>query len=245
MHDRKHLEQVSALIVDDDELFRNGVKRVMRSMRGVSFSSVEEASTGAEGLLVFERHPAQVILLDYQMPGGTGTSWLDKFRALDEDVAVIMVTGRGDEAIAVEAMRSGASDYLVKGSFTGERLTQAIIAALDRRQMRQALDQQGRVLIEAERQRVMLESLGAACHHMGQPATIMMAYLELLKEGETDPERRQMINQCIDSANRMAEILHKLQTVTEYRTVPYVKGGAGEVSILDIGPFPSPHIHSD
>ena len=238
MADLEHLRNVSILIVDDDEFFRDGVKRLLHSMRGITFSRVEEAADGASGLRLFEEHPAQVVLLDYQMPGGSGTSWLEKFRARDEHTALIMVTGRGDESIAVEAMQQGASDYLVKGSFTADRLTQAITSALDRRRMRQQLDQQASDLIEAERQRVMLESLGAACHHMGQPATIMMAYLEMLREGETDPERRSMFEQCIQSARRMADILHQLQTVTEYRTVPYVKIGDREVSILDIGTVP-------
>lgn len=238
MPDMKHLQQVSALIVDDDALFRDGVKRLMHGMKGVSFTRVDEAENGEVALQALAQHPAELVLLDYQMPGGSGTAWLEKIRSLDEHTAIIMITGRGDEAIAVSAMQNGAADYLVKGSFTGDRLTQAIIHALDRRMMKQTLEHQREALLDAERQRVMLESLGAACHHMGQPATIMLAYLGLLREGEDEPEKRHMIEQCIQSANRMSDILHRLQTVTEYRTVPYIRSGATEVNILDIGDAP-------
>lgn len=77
-------------------------------------------------------------------------------------------------------------------------------------------------LLAAERQRVMIESLGAACHHLGQPATVITAYLDMIqREGGTE-ETSEMIAECRQAAISIAHILHRLQSVAEYRTVPYV-----------------------
>lgn len=77
---------------------------------------------------------------------------------------------------------------------------------------------------EAERQRVMLESIGAACHHLGQPATVLLASLGMMQKRESlfDFEMRSLLRQGIDSAEKLQSILHRLNTINEYRTVQYL-----------------------
>ncbi len=94
-------------------------------------------------------------------------------------------------------------------------------------------------LREAERQRVMLESLGAACHHLGQPATVLMANLGLLrmKIKNDDPLISEMIDSSLEAIRRLGDTLHKLNCVNEYRTTSYM-GDENDTSprsrILDI-----------
>jgi len=93
---------------------------------------------------------------------------------------------------------------------------------------------------EAERHRVMLESLGAACHHLGQPATVLMANLELIRRrlAEAEPSVRQLVDASVESVQKLGEILQKLQAVNAYQTTQYVEGerpdGAYESRILKI-----------
>jgi signal transduction histidine kinase len=86
------------------------------------------------------------------------------------------------------------------------------------------IEDQSRTLVEAERQRVMIESLGAACHHLAQPVTVMTAYLEMMKEKKKGlPEdTRTMVDKCQDAADAMGDILQRLREVAEYRTEAYV-----------------------
>ncbi len=94
-------------------------------------------------------------------------------------------------------------------------------------------------LRQSERHRVMLASVGAACHHLGQPATVILTNLELIKRlaGEGNEDLTEMIRSTNEAAEHLAEILHKLNTVEEYRTVQYLdseKADAAENAILDI-----------
>jgi PAS domain S-box-containing protein len=80
-------------------------------------------------------------------------------------------------------------------------------------------------LQEADRQRVMLESLGAACHHLGQPATVLLANLGILQKrwNADDPALKDLVTSSIEAAELLGAILHKLNTVNQYRTMPYLE----------------------
>ena len=83
-----------------------------------------------------------------------------------------------------------------------------------------------RAMRETERQRVMLESLGAACHHLGQPATILLANVGILKrklEGINDDVVVELVQSSHEAAETLGEILHKLLAVNTYKTVPYLE----------------------
>ncbi len=93
---------------------------------------------------------------------------------------------------------------------------------------------------EVERNRVMLETLGTACHHLGQPATLLMGNLSLLREKvqADDPLVRELLQSSADAIERLGDILHKLNQVNEYRTTTYMEHAGktlGETTnILDI-----------
>ncbi|MBI3596696.1 MAG: PAS domain S-box protein [Nitrospirae bacterium] len=81
------------------------------------------------------------VLLDYSLPGMTGLQVLEEILHRKHDVPVIMVTGRGDETIAVEAMKKGAYDYVVKKSGYEEILPAVVEKAVDRYCLRSRLAQ--------------------------------------------------------------------------------------------------------
>ncbi len=92
---------------------------------------------------------------------------------------------------------------------------------------------------EAERRRVMLESLGAACHHLGQPATVLLANLGIMKkklDTQAEPLVRELLDGSIRAMETLGEILHKLNAVEEYKTTKYLEGPDGTVQsrILEI-----------
>lgn len=89
------------------------------------------------------------------------------------------------------------------------------------REMQAALESQQRELLEAERHRVMINSLGAACHHIGQPATLLRAHLHFLKNQSTGAKEHAEIEECEKALDDIADVLDKLRRVSAYRTVPY------------------------
>lgn len=94
----------------------------------------------------------------------------------------------------------------------------------------------------AERQRVMVESLGTACHHLGQPATVLLASLELMSRMRSvDPGKSdELLSSSIEAAESMRRMLHDLNQMAEYRTKSYIEGrdefGYSNIRILDFKP---------
>lgn len=90
------------------------------------------------------------------------------------------------------------------------------------------IEAQSHALVQAEQQRVMIETLGAACHHLGQPATVIRVYLEMMQKKEASPEIQRMIEECQQAAESVSEILRRLQGVAKYQTEPYLPSRSGD-----------------
>lgn len=104
-------------------------------------------------------------------------------------------------------------------------LERIIKMAEDRIQM---LKKQHDVELEAERQRVMVESIGAMCHHLGQPAAAMSMCLYRLKNSPAPGEVPALLAECQDAFNAMSEILDKLRGIAHYCSEPYLGSSQGD-----------------
>jgi putative two-component system response regulator len=91
------------------------------------------------------------------------------------------------------------------------------------------IETQTDALLDAERQRVMIQSLGAACHHLGQPATVINTYLQIVLRMELPAAAHEMLAECRTATEAVAAILERLQNLTVYRTEPYASREAGEI----------------
>ncbi len=135
------------LVVDDEKIILDLTSMILRS-RGYHVLTAQGAR---EGLQVVERERPSVVLLDYMMPVMDGMTALRKIRQEFPDSYVIMFTGKGSEEIAVELMKAGASDYVLK-PFNNQDLVERIENVLRLRR----IELHNREL-EAERARLLQE----------------------------------------------------------------------------------------
>jgi two-component system response regulator RegA len=101
---------LTLLLVDDDEVLRERLGRALRE-RGFE---VTTASGGPEAIEIARRDAPEYAVVDLRMPGPSGIEVLDALRAIDPATRVLMLTGYGSIATAVEATRRGAVGYLSK-----------------------------------------------------------------------------------------------------------------------------------
>src|SRR5262245_25317775 len=98
------------LVIDDD---RSVVPLIRSACKQVDIE-VHAAETAEEGLKLLKSHPPKVLLLDVMLPGTAGLELFDRVRKIDERVPVIFMTASGESETAIEAMKMGALDYLMK-----------------------------------------------------------------------------------------------------------------------------------
>jgi PAS domain S-box-containing protein len=147
------------LIIDDCPEDRELYRRYLLRDQDYSYT-VLEASLGQDGLELWQQQQPDIILLDYRLPDLDGLEFLAQMQSSLQQpyLPVIMVTGQGNEAIAVQAMKAGAQDYLVKEQITPEGLHLAVSRAIETMQLRTQLQQQ----IERER---LVAQITRKIHH--------------------------------------------------------------------------------
>src|SRR5206468_1575826 len=108
--DREPTTAPSLLIVDDDEVFRTRLARAFAE-RGYE---VRAASGHAEALALARAESPEMAILDLRMPGPSGLELVRDLKALDPSTRILVLTGYGSIATAIDAMRIGATYYLPK-----------------------------------------------------------------------------------------------------------------------------------
>ncbi len=98
------------LYVEDDE----GLRRLFQKLLTRAGCEVSLAKNGQEGLTMLQAVTYDVLLIDQEMPGMTGLDVIRVLKDRGELLPTIMITGEGDERIAVEALKLGADDYVIK-----------------------------------------------------------------------------------------------------------------------------------
>lgn len=103
------------------------------------------------------------------------------------------------------------------------------------KKLRETIELQQQTLILAEQHRTMIQSLGAACHHIGQPASVLGMHLYLMKERAESDEARAEIDECMKDLELIGEVLGNLKNVGEYKTTAYIKNSTHlDRDIIDI-----------
>jgi PAS domain S-box-containing protein len=130
---------VHLLVVDDDDVDRERVLRLL-GRTALSFDAME-ASNSADALNLLREHEFDCVMLDNHLGDASGAALLPAIQqAARRACPVIMITGAGNESLAVHALQQGAADYLSKFNLDADVLGCAIHRALDTHRMRQELD---------------------------------------------------------------------------------------------------------
>jgi signal transduction histidine kinase len=150
-------EALRVLIVDDSPEDRELYRRLLLQDREHEYE-ILEAELGEDGLRLAREREPDCLLLDYRLPDVDGLEFLARVLA-ERTVAVIVLTGQGNEAIAVQAMKGGAQDYLLKGSITRQELQRAVQNAVEKVELRRKIERMYEELEEQVKQRTAELSL--------------------------------------------------------------------------------------
>ena len=141
--------KISVVIIDDDRNILELTSLIL-SKNGFQTYAVDRAQEGFE---LISRHSPELVLLDYMMPEMDGLSALQRIKGCFPDTYVVMLTGKGSEEVAVELMKNGASEYILK-PFNNRNLLERLENVLRIREIelhnRELQKQQVQLLCEIE-----------------------------------------------------------------------------------------------
>ncbi len=230
-------ETLEILIIDDDEVDRMAVRRLLKKA-GVQLE-VKEAGTCAEAITILKENTFDCVFLDYRLPDYNGLELVKQIQALEVRVPLIVLTGQGDEQVAVEIMKAGASDYLSKSWLSPERLWNVLRNAIrvyqaerEAGQAYQQLKESNELLRhqnqELERQRQKIECqnkklaevsrlksefLATMSHELRTPMNAIIGFSQLLLRQYPKPlapQQTDMVQRIFNNAQNLLTLLNEV-----------------------------------
>lgn len=206
-------QPMKILIVDD---FEPDIRFLTRMLNSTVCSSilasieVQSVQSIAAALSFYKTYNPDCILLDYNLPDMSGFDFVDTVRTSEDELtsAIVMMTGAGDENIAVQAMKLGVHDYLVKGQVTEEQLGWTIHSALERLRLHNQL---------ADKHEELELFANRASHDMVSPLTNLSLYVECLQEqfGDEIEDANDTFDSIISIVEHMTGLIDGLSTYSQ------------------------------
>jgi two-component system response regulator AtoC len=168
------------LICDDDKLFHATIKFHLRKTYKVT-----SAYHGDEALILIPKQCFQVVFLDIQMrTRNEGLDYIKKFREIDPDIAIIMVSGIQDFSIVKEALRLGADDYVIKGEEI-DNFSLALERVLEKKNLVRRAQLQDKEVSRSQNKNIMIGESPQIQMLRRQIAKAKSAQAHILISGET------------------------------------------------------------
>ena len=203
---------IRVLLVEDNAGDARLVREHLADAQGGQTFALETSPTLASASAAFERAAPDIVLLDLSLPDSFGLETLERWQQVAPGLPVIVLTGSDDEALAVNAVREGAQDYLVKGRIDGDVLAQAIRYAIERKRVQESLR-----LVNDELER-RVEERTAELRDSNTRLQSEIAERTLAQQRAADLlAREQEARRMVESANRskdefLAILSHELRT---------------------------------
>ena len=210
MVDMEHHSKIRVLVVEDDE---DDYILTTSLLSEIYYTGVapQWVRTYEEAIERIGSDDYDVCLLDYRLGPHDGLDVLREARERGVDAPLILLTGQGDIEVDLQAMKAGASDYLVKGQTTAADLERSIRYAIQQRQIareriRHVLEREARTQAEAAN-KAKDDFLAMVSHELRAPLNAMLGWVTILRNS---PDDRVIRERAIDAIERSARSQNKL-----------------------------------
>jgi len=198
---------LNILIADDDlgdrKLIRRALENAQLQCVCVETESIQDAIAACEKISF------DCVILDYRLPGQDGLVGVSALLERLPDLAIIMSTGQGDEMVATEAMKRGASDYLPKTHISSQSIGRSVINAVQKSQLKKKVAQQRKELEIFSRVLV---------HDLKAPLQSVQGFAALIEQRIAEGNLQQIASFCgflIKASKRMGALIDTLYAYTK------------------------------
>jgi signal transduction histidine kinase len=202
---------LQVLLVEDNA----GDVRLLREMfskeKPGSFELIH-LSRMSEAVIHLAKGQMDIVLLDMGLPDGHGLETVRRAHAAAPDVPLIVLTGLDDEALAAEAMKAGAQDYLIKGQIENRALPRALRHAIERHRMQTAADLDRKHQMEFKD-----EFLSHVSHELRSPLTAVYQFVTILLDrlvGDLNHEQNEYLEIVLRNVKQLQSMINDLLEVT-------------------------------
>ena len=203
-------DAVHVLLLEDNPADARLLAEMLRQHQGGTFivKHVTRVAELTPARVTNHSRAFDVVLVDLTLPDCTGLDTVTRVRAAFPDTAVVVLTGRQDEAAGLDALRAGVQDYLVKGEFDGRTAVRSIRYAIERQRAHQLGAAKDAAEAANRAKDLFLAMVG---HDLRAPLSAIRLSAELLRRQPLDwPEVRELAQQIVTCAAEQARLIDDL-----------------------------------
>jgi DNA-binding NarL/FixJ family response regulator len=221
---KKH---VVVLLVEDNVDFAKLVRIYLNRFEDAEIEVIWKEN-GNEGIEEAVRNPAvDVILMDYFLPGMNGLEITCTLKEKEVPIPVVFLTVNKDMNLAVEVMKLGVQDYLVKEEISTPILPRTIMAVVEKRKFQKEIAE---LEVRQKRLEAMQEMVVGITNEISTPLKNMKDIVEVLvKQGRTE-KRTKYLSIVQENVERIETKMEKLMNLKEDKTVQYIK----DIKMIDL-----------
>jgi signal transduction histidine kinase len=205
-------EVLRVLLVEDNSSDARLLREMFSKEKKGSFE-LTHVTHMREAEIRLAKGDVDIVLLDMGLPDGSGTDILRRARAAAPAVVMIVLTGLDDEALAAEAMREGAQDYLIKGQIENRALPQALRHAMERQRMQAEAD-----LMRKNEIQLRDDFLSHVSHELRSPLTSIYSFNSIIADGlagQTTPQQDEYLQIILRNVGQLRAMIEDLLEVTQ------------------------------
>jgi signal transduction histidine kinase len=217
-------ERLRVLLVEDNPTDALIVKKRLQKDANFEYE-IDHVASGEEAILSVEKANYDIILLDYNLPKKSGLETLQDVKARDTEIPIVMITGQGDEAVAVRLIKEGALDYLPKREGYEDSVPLMIRktiaefrAKLEREKLQKEiairkdeLEKMNAQLMELDRMKS--DFVANVVHELRTPLTLIKGNIDNIDKGfagAVQPKQKEILSDLFRIVNRLTRLVNDL-----------------------------------
>ncbi len=220
-------DKVHILLIEDNKDFAKLVQVYLQRYDRDKFSVVWRENY-TDTMRELESNPQfDIILMDYFLPGKNGLEITRELMERKINVPVVFLTVNKDFELAVDVLKLGVDDYLVKEEITSPVLPKTVMGVIEKHRLK---DQLVQLELGQERLKAIHETLQGVMVNFEKPLAEMRILAREFKERHATPELKNYVKIIDENVDRIIDKLEKLKSLKEYKTIKYIK----DIRMLDL-----------
>jgi len=198
------LNPIRVLLVDDDTVFAKIIDAHLKKYRSRSFQMTWKESVESALAEIAQNNDIDIILTDYIFPTSNGLEFCLQLNQMGRSIPIMVLTNVKDFKLAVEAMKLGVEDFLLKEQLDEARLPRTILSIIERvklRKHKQAIDK--RLIMAENCAQAIRELVVTVCHEFNNPLAAVKISFDLLQRQVADCADPKLMRAFEESFNRI------------------------------------------
>jgi DNA-binding NtrC family response regulator len=206
----------TVLLVDDDITYANLAQQNLQKFGGRKFNILWKQNAETAMAELQRNTSIDIILMEYYLPGKNGVEFVKEIRGGGIETPIILLTTTKDYRVAIEAMKIGVEEYLLKKETSETFLPRTILNVLDRVRLRRQIAEAERSRIFAERRsQAIRELIVTICHEFNNPLTAIKLTTDAMARENLPENQKQTVAKISSDIQTIEGKIKQLQNLSQ------------------------------